>query len=1357
MAHLTEKSELATSESAVQLEQEWGRHWEAGSRFVLEKSPSSLLRMRFLQALFPEAYFVVILRHPVANAYATHAWGEAHGGKGSLGGEAAADFVEHWLAAHAILDADLPLVRRVRIVHLEQLSAEPQATLNAIFDDLGLESCPLPQAKVTVDVNRKYFTAWRKENEALRARMTALAPAFAKYGYSLGTEGFDTIKALPYRPVIAATNGTNGHAVTNGTNGVKRSAAVVAGPVQGVAKAPKLLAPPPATDVPMATADGMVRPLILTFGTRGDVQPFIPLALEMQRRGMAPVLVTHPVFRPLVEGAGIAFASLVTDEKAAPLADARESYFLEGVASFYETHGDSMVEVVTRLLATHSPNCLVIGSLIFFVKWLRTLGLPLIHTRFSPYAAAVGESALQAHAKDVAHFLSIGRSYGLSQAIKAEAALPDQDLLGAIEDMKTELTLLAYDEGCEVNSANDNGNGNGAAHRTLPGLPMLRTGFWLTPAPAAYAPPAALATFLAAAAPPGAPKPICLNFGSMNVYDAPWAAALLGALQATGRPVLAIGQPVPQAVRAWPNTFWLPAAPHAFLFPLCGCVIHHGGAGTTAAAAAAGVPSVVVPFLSWSDQPRFAAWVQRTGCGAHVPPEARTPAGFAAAFETALAPPATAAATALGAALKESSGVQSAVDAIITRVSQPELLAAQTAGAVSQLRALKRVPHLSEGGKLRAGLYILLREPKELPLRTYAARDAWLEALGKQLVETPLYKSDWPPKHKPLDLELHDLPHASSLIEWWYFHAHLTASDGTPFCIFVALFTLKLGGEPLSHIHASLLIGGKRHVYYTAGEPNAPEAVLKHRHPRQEDYFERALREVFRKKRLPMPDALAPARFNVPADAMDFACDRMHMVKTGPGVYRISVTPTDAPAASSGCLSSSLASSSFGFDLTFTGTKPAVRNGIDGVSPGVSSEDAMFYYSITRMDVEGSVTLPRAPPAPPEGSTSSASASGAAADSDALPDGGAFTVRGEGWYDHEFGGDSSRSNSGGGVQMMDVQWAWTGVQLSDGSELAYAKTMDNVGKGTLVDKAVLIDQAGGTSLRSAELAQTATWTSLETFIAYGRSWTLEVPEEELSLQLTAVVDAQELISVISTPAYWEGQVAVTGTRRGHAVSGFGFVEQYFGSQNQNFRTMLQAVSNVVLRNVDMVFPYEPTREHMVQLVVSKEFEPMMEGLPTDVFVEQLVKPVRAITDRQGKGWRSMGAAARVGGRGRRGREARALHVLPRVPAHWEPHHRRHPGQLASATRRAVRARDLRHPDGDQRGHRRLLSWRGHHARPPRPDGSAAAARVRALLHVPARRARGAGGSAPSYALLTHGAAGGGEGCAERSRWRGGVW
>ena len=366
--------------------------------------------------------------------------------------------------------------------------------------------------------------------------------------------------------------------------------------------------------------------------------------------------------------------------------------------------------------------------------------------------------------------------------------------------------------------------------------------------------------------------------------------------------------------------------------------------------------------------------------------------------------------------------------------------------------------------------------------------------------------------------------------------------------------------------------------------------------------------EVMKKKNLPLPDVVADSPFTIPADRMAFDCHRLNMTKNADGSYRVTLAAAPPPAAAAGFASfAGVDGSGFGLDLTFRGTKPPMRNGVDGVVPGVASDDAMFYYSITRMEVVGSVT--------PEGATAP------------------IDVAGSGGYDHEFGGDGGRG-SGGTIRAMDVQWCWTGVQLDDGTEVTYAKTKDNLGKGTLVDKAVCVGKAGAHHLADATLEQTSTWTSLQTFIAYGASWSFAVPDEGLELTLTAVVPAQELISVISTPAYWEGQVAVEGTRRGVPVKGYGFVEQYYGSQNQNFRTMLQSVSDVVLRNVDAVFPYEPTREHMVKLVVSDEFESMMDGLPTSTFVEQLVRPVRAITDRQGKGWRSMGlllASAVVGG------------------------------------------------------------------------------------------------------------------------------
>ena len=70
LAHMTEAHALATPASRARLEAEWGAHWDASKGVLLEKSPSNLLRARFLQALWPDCHFVFIVRHPLAHAYA---------------------------------------------------------------------------------------------------------------------------------------------------------------------------------------------------------------------------------------------------------------------------------------------------------------------------------------------------------------------------------------------------------------------------------------------------------------------------------------------------------------------------------------------------------------------------------------------------------------------------------------------------------------------------------------------------------------------------------------------------------------------------------------------------------------------------------------------------------------------------------------------------------------------------------------------------------------------------------------------------------------------------------------------------------------------------------------------------------------------------------------------------------------------------------------------------------------------------------------------------------------------------------------------------------------------------------------
>ena len=49
------------------------------------------------------------------------------------------------------------------------------------------------------------------------------------------------------------------------------------------------------------------------------------------------------------------------------------------------------------------------------------------------------------------------------------------------------------------------------------------------------------------------------------------------------------------------------------------------------------------------------------------------------------------------------------------------------------------------------------------------------------------YPTDWPGPG-PIDLDVHDLPHASSTLEWWYQNGHITTTDGRHLSFFAAFF-----------------------------------------------------------------------------------------------------------------------------------------------------------------------------------------------------------------------------------------------------------------------------------------------------------------------------------------------------------------------------------------------------------------------------------------------------------------------------------------------------------------------------------------------------------------------------------------
>ncbi|WP_439380545.1 glycosyltransferase [Amycolatopsis lexingtonensis] len=129
--------------------------------------------------------------------------------------------------------------------------------------------------------------------------------------------------------------------------------------------------------------------------------------------------------------------------------------------------------------------------------------------------------------------------------------------------------------------------------------PVHTPGFFFLP-PAPWTPPADLAGFLAAG-----PPPVYLGFGSMVGSDpARTGQVVAAALRATGvRAVVALGRGGIRPDGLGRDAFCLTQAPHDWLFPRMAAVVHHGGAGTTGAALAAGRPQVVCPFMF--DQPFF--------------------------------------------------------------------------------------------------------------------------------------------------------------------------------------------------------------------------------------------------------------------------------------------------------------------------------------------------------------------------------------------------------------------------------------------------------------------------------------------------------------------------------------------------------------------------------------------------------------------------------------------------------------------------------------------------------------------------------------------------------------------------------
>jgi hypothetical protein len=188
-AHLTETSPLVGTEQAKALVHSWTPYWDLSRPRLVEKSPPNMLMGRFLQALFPAASFVMVVRHPVVVALSTRKWTHfisRHPRKFAN----LSSLVGHWMIAHRLLAADFPYLRRVHVVYYEDLIQHPGATLESLrkFLDLG---GAIPGDLVKTDRSSPYARQWDKLSNLRRPGGWQRRWIESRYGDDMAEFGYD--------------------------------------------------------------------------------------------------------------------------------------------------------------------------------------------------------------------------------------------------------------------------------------------------------------------------------------------------------------------------------------------------------------------------------------------------------------------------------------------------------------------------------------------------------------------------------------------------------------------------------------------------------------------------------------------------------------------------------------------------------------------------------------------------------------------------------------------------------------------------------------------------------------------------------------------------------------------------------------------------------------------------------------------------------------------------------------------------------------------------------------------------------------------------------------------------------------
>ncbi len=376
-----------------------------------------------------------------------------------------------------------------------------------------------------------------------------------------------------------------------------------------------------------------MRVLLSTYGSRGDVEPLVALAVELQKLGAEAVVSAPPdqEFAELLARAGVSLAPAFmpirqwVSERAKPsstadfhklASDMMAAQF--GAISVAAVGCDAIVATGLFPSASAARSVAELMGITYRHVTFCPLFLPSHHHRPFPYPGHPLPPDVTDH-RVLWDFNARTMNALFGEALAAHRAsvgLPPVD--NARDHIFTDKPFLASDpvlwpwrqtELCDA----------------------VQTGAWILPDERPL--PAELTAFLDAGEPP-----IYVGFGSMFMQSARDAAPVaVEAIRGQGRRAVLL--------RGWADLALGDGRDDCFitgdvnqqaLFPLMAAVMHHGGAGTTTTATRAGTPQVIVPQIV--DQPFWASRIAGLGIGAAHDGPTPSLESLSAALATALAP-----------------------------------------------------------------------------------------------------------------------------------------------------------------------------------------------------------------------------------------------------------------------------------------------------------------------------------------------------------------------------------------------------------------------------------------------------------------------------------------------------------------------------------------------------------------------------------------------------------------------------------------------------------------------------------------------------------------------------------------------